>query len=69
MRINRIQLRGKPLDKDCKEAYCTTGEYGPNDERVFCYGLEDAKSDDLLKKCLKCPAHWRNAEPPKEDAV
>lgn len=64
---DRAAMRGKPLDEDCKTAHTTTHEYGANDYRVFCYGLEDAKSDELLDKCRNCPAHWSNAEPPQED--
>ena len=67
-RQSRAALRGKPLDDDCKKAHTTTNEYGPNDNRVFCYGLEDARYDELLDKCRNCPAHWSNAEPPREDA-
>ncbi len=42
---NRAIQRGKPLDKDCYGCKTTTGEYGQNDDRVFCYGLEDRRTD------------------------
>lgn len=33
--ISRAVMRGKPLDKDCKRAYISKHEYGPNDNRCF----------------------------------
>lgn len=35
--ISRAKLRGKKLDEDCKGACTSTNEYGPDDDRVFCY--------------------------------
>lgn len=49
--ISRAKLRGKPLDRDCQTANRTSGEYGPDDDRVFCYGLADARNDELLDNC------------------
>ena len=63
--IGRDKVRGKPLDHDCYKAH-TSREYGPDDPRVFCYGLEDMMTDELLKKCKLCKAHVSNAEPLKE---
>ena len=63
MEINRAELRGKPLDLDCKKAHTTRHEYGQQDERVFCLGLCDKKTDDIIKKCLNCKAWVKNAEP------
>lgn len=63
-RVSRAQLRGKPLDPLCKMAHTTTGEYGVDDKRVFCYGLYDLKNDELLEMCASCKAFVRNEEPP-----
>lgn len=64
--VNRAQLRGKPLDKDCKRANTITNEYGTQDDRVFCYGLYEEPTDWLIKKkCLECKAFVNNAEPLK----
>ena len=43
--ISRAVMRGKPLDKDCKRAYISKHEYGPNDNRCFCNGLYAEWSD------------------------
>ena len=56
MRINRAQLREKPLDADCKKAHTTSHELGDWDERVFCYGIADCMTDEPLKKCKLCGA-------------
>ena len=62
--INRAQLRGKPLDKDCYRARRTTNEYGPEDDRVYCFGLYGYYGeDDLLDKCEVCGAHVRYVTP------
>lgn len=64
-RINRAKLRGEPLDEDCKKlAFTTTGEYGQDDKRCFCYGLVDLMRDEPLKKCCECKAFIDNATPP-----
>lgn len=64
-RVNRAQLRGKPLDEDCKRTYRTSHQYGSDDNRVFCYGLRNMFDDRLLRKCRECGAHVDNAEPPE----
>ena len=62
--INRAKLRGKPLDSDCKMANRTTHEYGPEDDRVYCYGLDEDMSDWMIqKKCRECGAFVDNAKP------
>lgn len=61
----RAVLIGKPLDPECKRARTTSGEYGPQDKRTFCYGLYDDWGEDIRDKCIKCPAYAMNAEPPK----
>lgn len=61
--ISRAKLRGKVLDKDCKTAHTTSHEYGLEDDRVFCYGLVDCSTDDLIEKCRNCKALAYNATP------
>ena len=56
-------LRGKPLELDCKSAKTTTGEFGNDDRRVFCYGIIDCETDEYLTKCKKCGAFEYNAKP------
>ena len=69
-RINRTQLRGKPLEPYCKKANTTTGEFGFDDKRVYCYGLYQncisGTSDDIAECCKKCKAFVDNATPLKE---
>ena len=50
-RVSRAQLRGKPLDDDCRIAGISKHECGPDDPRCFCYGLKDMMTDDLVDKC------------------
>ena len=64
MTKSRAQLRGKPLDKDCYKARISTHEYGPNDNRKFCYDLMDLRTDDLCKECQSCNANVMNAQEP-----
>lgn len=65
-KINRANLRCKQLDRDCYGCRTTTGEYGKDDNRVFCYGLVDRKTDEHLCKCKECGAFVENAKPLKE---
>lgn len=64
-KISRAELRGKPLDKDCEQANRSTNEFGKEDNRVFCYGLIDCMTEELLPKCKVCKAHTDYAEPLK----
>lgn len=67
-RKSRAQMRGKPLDADCKRATISNHEYGPNDNRCFCYGLYIPDSYwEIQHKCLECKAYVYNAEPPREE--
>lgn len=66
-KVNRAILRGKPLDRDCISANTTTGEFGNDDRRVFCYGLIDTMTDEYLMKCKKCGAFVYNAKPLEVD--
>ena len=59
--ISRAKLRGKELDNDCKTAHTTSHEYGLDDDRVFCYGLEDYSTDEIIEKCKNCKAYVFNA--------
>jgi hypothetical protein len=65
--ISRAKLRGKELDKDCKTSNTTSHEYGLDDDRVFCYGLVDYSTDELIEKCKNCKALVYNATPPHEE--
>lgn len=61
-KIDRGKLRGKPLDEDCSMATRTSHELGPNDNRIFCYGLVNCVNDEIISKCRECNAYWRNEE-------
>ena len=62
-KVNRAKLRGRPLDSDCKTANRSTGEYGNDDCRVFCYGIIDTMNDEYLTKCKECGAFVYNVKP------
>lgn len=64
-RVSRAQLRGKPLHPLCKHAHTTTNEYGPEDKRIFCYGIRDLQIDDYLYMCYMCGAFVVNEKPPE----
>ena len=64
--ISRAKLRGKKLDEDCKSCCTSSNEYGPDDDRVFCYGLIDCSTDEIIEKCKNCKALVYNAAPPEE---
>lgn len=68
-KVTRAELRGKPLNRDCYKANTTTGEYGKEDNRVFCYGLYKDKMEELREECLNCKAYVMNAEPLKKETV
>lgn len=61
--VNRAQLRGKPLDLLCRQAKTTRHEFGREDNRVFCFGLADCMTEELLSTCQHCKALVDNAEP------
>lgn len=67
--IDRAKLRGKPLDKDCYGAIRSRHEYGLQDDRIFCYGLMDLMTEELLDKCKECKAHVDNAGPIKIECL
>lgn len=56
-------MRGKPLDADCKKATRTSNEYGPEDKRIYCFGLFNMTKFEVLPKCKMCMAYVENAEP------
>lgn len=60
--ISRAKLRGYKLDDDCKRTNTTTNEYGLDDNRVFCHGLYNCMTDEVIEKCLCCKAFVYNAE-------
>lgn len=61
--ISRAKLRGYKLDEACKQANTTTNEYGLDDNRVFCHGLYNCRTDEIIEKCLHCKAFVYNAKP------
>lgn len=61
--VSRAKLRGCKLDDDCKQANTTTNEYGLDDNRVFCHGLYNCRTDEIIEKCLHCKAFVYNAKP------
>lgn len=64
-KVTRAELRGKPLNRDCYKANTTTGEYGKEDNRVFCYGLYQDRMEEIREECLNCNAYVNNAQPLK----
>ncbi len=62
-RLDRADLRGCPLDKDCYEAYRCSHIYGSEDNRVFCCGRYKDKHFNIDDKCLSCKAYVYNSEP------
>jgi len=66
MRNGREIQRGKPLDADCLKANISKHEYGPNDNRCFCYGLINPMYEEELPKCRECGAYIYKAKPRKE---
>ena len=61
--VHRAILRGEKLDDDCRKASITINEYGPQDNRIFCYGLADCSTESYLEKCINCGAFINNAKP------
>lgn len=61
--INRAKVRGKKLDEDCRKAQITRYEYGRYDPRVYCRGLADPETEELLDKCRECKALVDNSIP------
>ena len=61
--MNRAELRGKKLEYFCKDANTTKNEFGKNDNRIFCYGLNDKSTEELIDECKKCKANVIHAEP------
>lgn len=64
--ISRAKIRGKKLDEDCKRTCTSSHEYGLDDDRVFCYGIVDYSTDELIEKCKNCKALVCNATLPEE---
>lgn len=63
-RVTRSQLRGKPLDEDCKKyGRSESGQFGPDDFRCFCSGIWNRMYEDYERKCVTCPAWVSNSTP------
>ena len=65
--VNRAQLRGEQLKQNCYIAKTVRHEFGRNDNRVFCYGVVDPMTDDLIAQCRDCKALIDYAEPLEEE--
>ena len=61
--MSRNELRGKPLFLFCYKANTTKNEFGKDDNRIFCYGLNDSSTEELIDECKKCKANVIYAEP------
>jgi hypothetical protein len=59
----RAKTRGEKLMPYCHMAKITTHEYGMNDNRYFCCGIADPRTDDIICECEKCKAYVNNALP------
>ena len=64
--LTRRDMRGRQLDEDCYRAKISRHEYGPDDDRCFCYGFISKMTDNYLPKCYECGAFVLNATPPAE---
>ena len=53
----RADLRGSKLLPNCQKAKRSTNEFGFDDKRVFCFGLNDMQTDELLEQCKECKAN------------
>ncbi len=61
--ITRANLKGVPrLPEACVRAKRSRHECGPDDPRVYCYGLMDWP-DNVNAECLQCGAYVDNATP------
>lgn len=61
-KVNRAELRGKPLDDYCFAAHIDI-EFGENGTKkyCYCYGLYEGRFIDRLKKeCFECGAYEGN---------
>lgn len=63
MSIPRSVLRGYHLLPMCRLAKISKHEYGPDDERCFCYGLLDGRTELPLYECIHCGAYYFNSMP------
>ena len=69
-KVPREELRGAPLDKDCKYAFSSTSYFGAFENRELCCGLfEDMKTGKKREKCLKCGAYFKNCKVVKVKSI
>ncbi len=60
--INRRQLRGYPLDDNCKKLAAIVNDVdGAGDPRKFCTGIDDGEG--VCETCANCKACAVNATP------
>lgn len=61
--ITRTNLKGVlRLPASCERANRSRYESGPDDPRIYCYGLMDWP-DNVNAECLQCGAYVDNATP------
>lgn len=56
-KVTRATLREKSLEPFCKKASISHHECGPKDNRQFCYGIIDTRTDELIEPCKICKAN------------
>ena len=61
--VSRSELRGKSLMAHCYKAGTTRNEFGKEDNRIFCYGLNDSSTEELIEECKNCKANVIHAKP------
>ena len=61
---NRSTMRGAPLRPECYSANTTKQECGPDDRRVYCYGVwKNGVPECMDEECLRCGAYVNNSSP------
>lgn len=53
----RADLRGNKLLPICYKARISHNECGPKDNRQYCYGMVDKRTDELIEECENCKAN------------
>ena len=62
-RATRAQLRGSPLKPECRRAHVVKHEWGPDDNRCYCYGKLSPDCELIDDECYACGAFVNNSEP------
>lgn len=59
-KVNRQELRGKPLEVDCK---CASTDYEIVNNKIkytYCLGWVDKRNDEIIDRCKNCKAFVDN---------